>query len=410
MTSELQSRQPGFNWKQTGLFFLAILLFTGAMFYRRADAFTNPQFWAEDGMVFFMEQDHHEEFIPFQNYQGYIHFIPRCIAYLAKATQLPYEYVPTFYNYCTYLIYLIVFSLVWKYLPVNFTTKALMIAGIGILPISFEVFMNVTNVQWLTSLILIILFYDFHIKKTADILLLSLAAILAALTGPFSVIIMPLLFIRCWQLRRKMSQLIPVIVAIVFGMLQAYYMYSHPNIRPKPLLPIPEHHLWTTFYVTIHQLFFFKHTLVVEFKWWYMLLILPFITGYILLIIQGLIKKQSTQVMLLLYAGLLTFSTIYISWPYEWLISPFLGGMRYFFIPFTLIWFYLLNRLEKTWHLQIGFMIILFVFFFMHRKWVSTTFIDYKWKEEVKQYRETGEVIAPINPPGWFVVFKQKNK
>jgi hypothetical protein len=67
MTLGLPSKNIGSQvWKNNRLFLLAILLFTVALVYRRADAFTNPQFWAEDGMVFFVEQDHHEEFIPFQ--------------------------------------------------------------------------------------------------------------------------------------------------------------------------------------------------------------------------------------------------------------------------------------------------------------------------------------------------------
>ncbi len=409
MTLGLPSKNIGSQvWKNNRLFLLAILLFTVALVYRRADAFTNPQFWAEDGMVFFVEQDHHEEFIPFQNYNGYIHFIPRTVSYLAKLTQVPLEWVPTFYNYFTCLIYLIYFYLIWSFIPFQQRTRFFMISVIGFLPIAFEVYMNLTNVQWFSALILILLFFDLKIKEIRSSIGLSFFVLLAGLTGPFSMMFLPILIWKGWKWRTQVFNLIPLIIAVLTGLVQLLFLYNHFQGRLFPNIPVPHNHLWLTFYNAIKQVFLFDHRMIVEFKWKHWFAIVPIILLYLGSFLYSLKRKDETGILLLICIGLNVFFTVKANWPFEWLISPFLGGMRYFFLPFVLILWYIFQTSNQQKILPFIIYLLVIVMFFVHGKWVRSSFVDLNWKKEVQEYKTTGDLIIPINPVGWYVILKKK--
>src|SRR5712692_9123288 len=70
---------------------------------RRPDAILNPQFWAEDGVVFFHDQlDIGFVQALFNAYAGYLHVIPRSIAGFASV--FPVAAHPLIYNVCALAI------------------------------------------------------------------------------------------------------------------------------------------------------------------------------------------------------------------------------------------------------------------------------------------------------------------
>lgn len=409
MTSELPSKNRlAHFWPSNRFFLLAIFFFTASLVYRRADAFTNPQFWAEDGMVFFLEQDHHPEFIPFQNYNGYIHLIPRTVAYVEKIIQTPLEWAPTIYNYVTYLICIFFLSLLWRFLSYNQLTKFLMIVSIGVLPIANEVYMNLTNVQWFSGLGLILLFFDLKIKSARDLIILSLAVLFAGLTGPFSVMFAPLIAWKCWKYRKNLMQLLPCLIALLTGLVQFIFLYTHFHGRLFPNLPIPENHLMVMFYNAIKQTFLLDHRMLTEFRTRHLLVILPLILVYVGSLIWSFKKRKEINILLLLCIGLNVFFTVKANWPFEWLMSPFLGGMRYYFLPFTLCIWYVFIQTRRIAIAQVSICLAMVVLFFAHGKWVRSSFLDLKWKQEVAEYKTKGDLIIPINPLGWYVILRKK--
>lgn len=408
MTLELRSKDVSSKWKSVGLFFLTILLFTGALYYRRADAFTNPQFWAEDGMVFFMEQEFADAFIPFRNYNGYIHFLPRCVSYFVKVCAIPYELVPTCYNYITYLFYLGYFALLWKFIPTNPFTRLCMIVGLGILPVTPEVYMNLTNLQWFSAFGLIILLFKFESGSIKRTIFLSVFAGFAAITGPFSVILTPLLLYRGWINRKKITNLIPILVALLGAGIQLVFMLNHPTPRPAPPLPIPSQHLFITIYNSIKQIFFLNETPILALRTKHYLVLIPTFVMLIIFFLRDLFKKKEARIMLWLSFFSLGLTTLYIHWPYEWMMSPFGMGARYYFILLSILWWLILLSIRRFKIIQGCILLGLVVLFVVKSIHTRTTFIDFNWKAEARQYEETGEILAPINPPGMFILFPEK--
>ena len=87
-----QTTPQPYNWPVP----LATLLAAVAMlYYRKADAFHTPQFWAEDG-IWFMQQYSHGARSLFMEYSGYYHLYPRLIALIAACFRL--SATPAIYN------------------------------------------------------------------------------------------------------------------------------------------------------------------------------------------------------------------------------------------------------------------------------------------------------------------------
>src|SRR6266700_4155620 len=63
---------------------------------RKHDSFSNPQLWAEDGAIFFVDADKLSWWGALMKpYEGYLHFLPRVIAGIGQ--YLPLVTVPVFY-------------------------------------------------------------------------------------------------------------------------------------------------------------------------------------------------------------------------------------------------------------------------------------------------------------------------
>ena len=138
---------------------LLILLATIiTLFIRKTDAFTNPQFWNEDGVIFFLQQYNDGASALLQEYAGYLHLVPRLIALVADIL-IPYASIPAFYNYASLLITLIVvMSIFSPRFPMK--NKILIALSISLIPhYANEVFLNVTNLQWILSIMIIIMLF-----------------------------------------------------------------------------------------------------------------------------------------------------------------------------------------------------------------------------------------------------------
>ena len=169
------------------LTFMAVFIFLAA---KSPDALTNPQFWAEDGTIFFQQQFEHvlpQLLVP---YAGYLHLIPRLIAYLANA--LPYKDAPLFYNLSALLIdtgALLYFCRKSKFLAHGWIPVLVFMFS----PSSGEIFGSLTNVQWFVQLALFaaVIFPFSHEKRAKSFgrqVFDNLTILVMALTGPFSII------------------------------------------------------------------------------------------------------------------------------------------------------------------------------------------------------------------------------
>ncbi|MDZ8108407.1 MAG: hypothetical protein RM338_22665 [Nostoc sp. DedQUE12a] len=187
------------------MFLLAFILIIS----RRPDAILNPQFWAEDGTVFYAQAYNNGSlnslFLP---YAGYLHAVPRLTA--AFSMLFPLKSAPLVFNLIAIII---------QILPVNFLISSRfskLIPNINYrifisflylaLPGCYEIHANITNAQWHIALLIFMAL----IAQSSRLLINLLDTILVfigGLTGPFSIIITPAIsfFILSDRFKEKRS-------------------------------------------------------------------------------------------------------------------------------------------------------------------------------------------------------------
>jgi len=199
---------------------------------RKTDAVTNPQFWAEDGVIFFLQniQLGWRAFVT--PYAGYLHFFPRLVA--ATASMLSPCWLPAAYNLSAGMLTLVV---VCRFFSPRFALpeKPWFALALVLVPHTGEVFLNLTNIQWITCLLLIQLFIMQDAsscgQQAVDLILL----IAAGLTGPFIVLFLPLFAWRYWA-RKTRASLSLLTVAAVIACVQGWFLqHSMPAVNAAPI-------------------------------------------------------------------------------------------------------------------------------------------------------------------------------
>lgn len=155
-----------------------------ALVLKSPDAYANPQFWAEDAVIFFRQQWNHDWPQVATPYAGYSHFVPRLIAWLASF--FPIESAPRLYSMAALGIASASISyFLWKLASTPLSIIAF--AGIFLAPTNGEVFGTLTNSQWFIQFLLAAAcFFPRSLPGTRHRWLMVALVLACALTGPFS--------------------------------------------------------------------------------------------------------------------------------------------------------------------------------------------------------------------------------
>lgn len=162
------------------------------------DALSHAQFWAEDGAVFFAEQFGNDRPRWFTPYAGYLHFIPRLVAWIGNL--FPIERQPLIYNATA--IAIDAFCIAYVAMRATWTGRiGVVFLSFFVVPTAGDLFGTLTNVQWFLQFVLLAACtrrdgeaakVRFRLAdRVTGALLLS-----AALTGPFSLLWVLLLSVR----------------------------------------------------------------------------------------------------------------------------------------------------------------------------------------------------------------------
>jgi hypothetical protein len=176
---------------------------------RKSDSLVNPQFWAEDGALFFIEVEHYGGWgLLFHSYQGYLLLIPRLIA--ALGAPFPLTAVPAFYAWSALAV---TGAVAWWLQSPRLTLRGGAFAALAVaaVPHTGEVYLNVCNLQWITAIGL------FALALTTDAATVTTRAgelvllIFTGLTGPFIALALPLFAWRAYHRRSPWSRVLAVV-------------------------------------------------------------------------------------------------------------------------------------------------------------------------------------------------------
>jgi hypothetical protein len=389
-----------------------LLIATITLLLRKTDSLLNPQFWAEDGSVFFLQQYEKGASAIFQPYSGYLHLVPRLIALLAD-TFFPYSEIPFIYNLSSLILTLLVVASVFS--PrFKVAYKPLFALTIVLVPhYTNEVFLNITNIQWILAISLIIILMKEKPSRQHGSINLQLAIdfiiiIFCGLTGPFIVFLTPC-FIWRW-IRDKNSYTCRVMSAVIFFaciqltlilFLSESTEYNDVNLTLSAFSTILGYRVFGILFFGKSTAQDLNHHLLTAMYFCLCFVILRFslrkdnLTAYCLviqfIILLAVFQKFKANIEVLL---------------------PVENGARYFYIPHVLLTWSLvaLLRTKEKWkNVIITAALTLILFSSSTSDFRSKELIDYNWKL-YSQLIGREDVTIPINPKGWQIHLKANLK
>lgn len=396
--------------KQNKLMIYSFIITVIVIFYRRPDSFLNPQFWGEEGTIFFSEAYHYGFKSLFNTCAGYFHLFPRLIACISISIHLPLEIIPIVFCYSWLAILFIIIYFIWKRLPLNDIQKFFISISLVLIPLQSEVIMNLTNIQWIMSLFPLIIFSSNNLDRNKKWFYLDFfVLILAGLTGPNFTVLLPLflvlLVLQKDNFKVDKKRLLLYIVAIFFGLVGVFSLIHHGSVNRVD----GEFILFNSGFV---QYLFVQYAFLFigkfAFKLAFILMLVGVITvaGFMIYVFKKSLRfKENNFIFITLIAGLLFIVTTLIAYRNEpSMLSPYYRGVRNFYIPaITFVWL-LIVSISKFKFGTIALVFLNFLFLIELILFVGRfRFDDFELKKYSNKIEISDTLSIPVNPAGWYI-------
>lgn len=378
-----------------------------------------PQPWAEDGIIFIQEHLSFGLFAIFQDYAGYLHLLPRIITLfsieLSELLGLGIQITPFIMNSLSVLTavtcvtYLLSSDFNWLS---SYRKRVATVLSIILIPTIFEVYGNVTNLQWWLGIFqFFVTLYVWKYKEFPS-LLITLFFVLSGLSSPAIIVptlMISLIFLLNFYREHRISKrnvifgattLFTAIVQVCLALLNRQLTNEYPPDAHKFLVFFPR-----TFFVGIFdRLVFWDFQGIVQF------LLIP--TSMLVGIIFFLLLSHLNTLRFSFYFFSLSYIFIFMAitfygstFLFSWYVDPFNdGAQRYFHVPVSILLVLFFTASIKTSISQIVYCVLSFIILinilinFRH-----APYIDYNWRTAVKDYNPNANNLCnvPINPAGW---------
>lgn len=407
-------------------FAFAMLAALAIIILRRPDAILNPQFWAEDGRVFYADAYNKGLIIPFYSpCGGYLDTFPRLIA--AFSQLLPLSWAPLLFNLAALAVKVLPVGLVLssrfcELIP-DFRTRLFLAFLYLALPNSWEINAGPLHGKTYLSLLTFMILSASPGSKLISLFFDVGIVLLTGLSGPFCIVLAPIAAIFWLRRRDKRSLLLFVLIGIC-AIIQTTVLIAGPG-RPQRLLGAAPK-LFVEILVTqvfLGAMIGYKGLLLISQR--VLLLISHFSTLYTLFMIVfsilGLVSlirillRSPLELRLFVLYGLLLFvAALFLplgkpnepQWPL--LLIPGVGG-RYWFIPMlafisVLVWLSRrsASRLSKALAAAVFSIMIIGIIL----DWRHPAFKDFNFRELASRLESApigAQVTIPINPSGWSI-------
>ncbi|MFZ0927005.1 MAG: hypothetical protein WAN11_00280 [Syntrophobacteraceae bacterium] len=206
------------------------------IFIRKPDAFTNPQFFAEDGKIVFLQQFKQGFTAIFNVYAGYLLLVSRIVGLLSDLF-FPYSAAPYVYNYSCFIITMLVIANIYSR-RFDYEPKWLLALSIVMVPhFGYEVGVCNVNLQWVLCILLVTNYLkeqpserygNVTFQVTSDVIQM----VLVGLTGPFIIFMLPLYL---WRFLKEKNRYRSVILctAIAVSSVQAACILTSKDAFPS---------------------------------------------------------------------------------------------------------------------------------------------------------------------------------
>lgn len=394
------------------LFFVVCSVCTAMLVFRCPDAFTHPQFYAEDGKYFFADAYNSGWSSLGGRANGYFHLYPRLLANLGLSVGVPVLWMPPLFVGGTYLVYVVLWVYIFHRIPLSVPGRLFAVLATALVPLGNETWMNLTNVQWTMSLLIPVIIWGDPSKRKWVAIVDGCLLTLACFTGPYALLIFPILLFQAIRERRtkrptatwKMFAAIVALGAAACAIsLGGYGSVS----RTDPGGP------WMSFIGAVQYLFF---------QLWYPVLSVavshvPFVLQLLLTVAALAFLRhvlgatgswRSPFAFAVLALGGLYAGVTLISYRGDpGFLSPFDAGIRNFYLPAVLLTWACLHVPWRTARRYAFAWTIVFIWFIAQTVLFigRSRSVDMHWSEYATRFG-TEKLTVPLNPPGWSMDIK----
>lgn len=387
------------------IFLFITLLFV--VFLRMADInfWDGRYLWAEDGNTFLNSAYSLGLNSIFEPYAGYLHLYPRIVTLFA--IQFPLSFIPSIFFIFWFMSVIFTSFIVFNFLFKNTNNRyvSLLIPIFMLIqPHGGETFFTVTNAQWFLAVGLFIVIIDKEYKININNFILIL---LLGLTGPFSILLLPILFLNVFIKKDLKENFLKYSLIILTSLIQIYFMFHSNRVGGNIDMNILD--WFKSFYIFFTfgtKNIFAILSLIV----WLILFV------YTIKFFCDICKKQFDEnqingFLILIGLFIIYFAGLWSSKEFPLNLHPLGGGARYFVIPYILLLIIIPLFIK---HIRILYVILFLIFIidvkqFVKIDRVSLNFQSFAW---LSQY--TQNLIIPIHPqwglsyPEWHIAINSK--
>jgi hypothetical protein len=294
--------------------------------------FIDRYLWAEDGLIFIAEASGSGADSLLTPYSGYLHLYPRFFAWLSSKVDL--AFTPLIY-FCAWLMaFMLMTCTVFARLTDNGVKPAFAVAVVALIalqPHSGETLFSLTNAQWYLAIALAVLLLLDGPRRPGrrDVPLL----LLLGFTGPFSVVMVPLLALKAMLLRDLRRNRASYGTIAFCAVVQAAFIAHSGRGGAHPMDPDPSH--W---WIALQVFFLFgqeKRVVAPALALWGALAVL---LAQALSKSRGNAGQQGVRALLLvLAAGVFFAGGLWASKQFPQILSPLGPGARYYVVPYGLV-------------------------------------------------------------------------
>ncbi len=386
---------------------------------RRVSQVTLPQFWAEDGQVWYADAYNHSFvhnlFLPDN---GYLLVFERIVAQIVVV--FPLRYAPLLFNVTAALAGIVPVVLILSKRLENLFGKKWqrwVVAFIYIgLPNSWEVSLGITNSNWKFGCAAILVAIASKPTTKAWKIFDTVIVVISGITGPFAIFILPVLLFRAVKEKNRWILWLSFL-SLLTALLQLHYLLeSHSRLMPRGVF------------------FFFKEVVGVfagqavfgvlvgangyahvypHFHSFYLQLIVAAFGLAILtyIFVKGIFELKA----MILYSLAIMLSGIGTIRPTEYLsesfvMAPFSSARYEYILLFTFavgIFWIVVNEKKVLFRIAFLFLLWMVIFVAIPYDWFYPAMPNKNFSSYVAKFNSArvGEkVVIPINPSPWKVV------
>jgi hypothetical protein len=367
---------------------LLLLFFTGLAASRRWQQVTCPQVWAEDGRLI-------SSFINsgwlgvIEPVNGYLILVPRVIAGISLSISIFHFPMISTLLACLFAGFV---GVAVAASPTRLRGKMLCAAAVFLIPSDAEVFgVPLYTLWWAPVLLLLLALWD---ERRPALLLRIVYVVVGGLSSPYILVVLPVLYIRALLIRNVRPERIVAVAATAVAAVQACFIAGGASMARPPLGSFMQ-------YVVPRFCGWFLAGGISEngyLLWPAGLLLLAMIAAYFL----AHRREGFAWILVYLYVGAVGSALIRVD---PAALHPFRGGPRYFFFPFFLTSWILIQfalSAPRKWLARLAGIVALTGALNALPQW-TRHHDDLHWKEHLVSARLFSDYCIPIQSDGhWF--------